>query len=100
VTDTGQISDNTEASRLELTLDGQLAELQYRIRGKRFVIIHTGVPAALEGRGLGGALVRAAVDRAVRDDLTLVPACPFARNWLERHPDVAASVVIDWHSGT
>lgn len=100
MTDTGQISDNTEASRLELTVDGQLAELQYRIRAKRFVIIHTGVPAALEGHGLGSALVRAAADRAARDDLTLVPACPFARKWLERHPDVAASVVIDWSAGT
>jgi hypothetical protein len=24
-----------------------------------------------------------------------VPACPFARAWLERHPDVAAQVPID-----
>jgi predicted GNAT family acetyltransferase len=96
VTDTSQITDNTEACRFELTVDGQLAELGYRIRGNRLVILHTGVPPELEGRGIGGALVTAALDRAVRDDLTVVPLCPFARGWLERHPDAAARVTIDW----
>lgn len=26
------------------------------------------------------------------------PDCPYARTWLERHPDVAARVTIDWTS--
>jgi hypothetical protein len=99
VTDTWQITDNTGASRLELTLDGQRAELGYRIRGQRLVILHTGVPPALEGRGIGGALVMAALDRAARDGLTVVPLCPFARDWLKRHPDAAAGTAIDWGTG-
>ena len=37
-----------------------------------------------------------AIDRAVGEGLTVVPLCPFARLWLERHPDVAASATIDW----
>jgi predicted GNAT family acetyltransferase len=40
--------------------------------------------------------VTAAIERAERDGLTIVPLCPFARSWLERHPDVAARVKIDW----
>jgi uncharacterized protein len=96
MSDTGQITDNTHASRLELRAEGHLAELLYRRRGDRFVIVHTDVPPELEGRGLGGALVRAAVDRAVGEGLTVVPLCPFARLWLERHPDVAAKATIDW----
>jgi uncharacterized protein len=96
VTDTSQIIDNTAASRFELAADGKLAELGYRLRGSRLVILHTEVPPELEGRGLGGALVTAALDRAVREDLTVVPLCPFARGWLERHPDAAARVTIDW----
>jgi hypothetical protein len=28
--------------------------------------------------------------------MIVVPMCPFARAWLERHPDVAATVRIDW----
>jgi uncharacterized protein len=96
MSDTGQITDNTDASRLEIRAEGHLAELLYRRRGNRFVIFHTDVPPELEGRGLGGALVRAAIDRAASEDLTVVPLCPFARLWLERHPNVAAKATIDW----
>ncbi|MGO9081794.1 MAG: GNAT family N-acetyltransferase [Streptosporangiaceae bacterium] len=94
--DQPRVSDNPAQSRFELTEDGQVAELVYRRRSDRLVLVHTGVPAALGGRGLGGVLVRAAVDRAAREGLTLVPLCPFARDWLQRHPDVAASTEIDW----
>jgi uncharacterized protein len=60
------------------------------------VLIPTEVPVELEGRGLGGALVAAAVDRAAREGMTVVPLCPFARGWLQRHPETAAKAVIDW----
>jgi predicted GNAT family acetyltransferase len=52
----------------------------------------------MEGHGVGGRLVTAAVDRAAGEKLTLVPLCPFARDWLERHPEVAGRVVVDWDS--
>jgi predicted GNAT family acetyltransferase len=96
--DAASVIDNTDASRFELREDGRLAELVYRIRGDRLVLVHTEVPLELEGRGIGGRLVTAAVDRAVREGLTLVPFCPFARGWLERHPEAASRTVIDWGS--
>jgi predicted GNAT family acetyltransferase len=96
VSDAPQITDNPERSRLEITADGHLADLRYRRNGNRLVIIHTGVPAELEGRGLGGRLVTAAVDRAARDGMIIVPLCPFARDWLQRHPDTASRAPIDW----
>jgi uncharacterized protein len=99
VSDTRQVTDNQAASRFELTVDGLLAELRYRRNGNRLVLVHTGVPAELEGRGLGGVLVAAAAERAVREGLTVVPLCPFARAWLERHTDVAATLTIDWGGG-
>jgi predicted GNAT family acetyltransferase len=92
-----QVTDNPAASRFELYADGQLAELAYRRNGNRLVLIHTEVPAPLEGHGIGGALVRAAIERAEREGRgTVVPLCPFARGWLERHPDVASHATIDW----
>jgi uncharacterized protein len=93
-----EVTDNAAESRFELRADARLAELVYRLRGHRLVLIHTEVPAELEGLGIGGRLVTAAIDRAVREGLTLVPLCPFARGWLERHPDAAARAVIDWDS--
>lgn len=96
--ETSEVIDNQDQSRFELRADGQLAELSYRSRGDRLVLVHTGVPSGLEGRGIGGKLVMAAIDRGARDGLTVVPMCPFARGWLERHPDAAAKAVIDWDS--
>jgi uncharacterized protein len=94
--DTTEVIDNTAARRFELTIDGHLAELVYRLDGDRLVLRHTEVPEELEGRGLGGTLVRAALERAGRDALTIVPQCAFARSWLERHPDDLGDVTIAW----
>jgi len=96
VNDAPQVTDNQAESRFELREDGHLAELDYRLNGKRLVLIHTETPMELEGRGLGGRLVAAAVDRAKREGLTVVPLCPFARGWLERHGADASDVTIDW----
>ena len=92
--DTTEVTDNTAASRFELTIDGHVAELVYRLDGDRLVLTHTGVPDELEGRGLGGTLVRAALERAARDGLVIVPQCSFARSWIERHPDDLGGVTV------
>ena len=88
--------DNQDESRFDVTLNGTLAELVYRRRADRLVVLHTGVPDELGGRGIGGLLVRAAVSRAAHEGLTIVPLCPFARSWLEKHQDVASGVSVDW----
>jgi hypothetical protein len=99
VSDSPLVSDNLAASRFELADSGQLADLSYRLNGKRLVLLHTEVPEALGGRGIGGLLVSAAIDRAARDGLTIVPLCSFARSWLDRHPGVAARAAVDWGRG-
>jgi hypothetical protein len=96
VTDLPVIVDNEAEHRFEVTIDGHLAELVYRRDGDRLTLVHTGVPDEIEGRGLGGELVRTAVARAAARGWTVVPQCPFARRWLEDHPAVAESVAIDW----
>ena len=89
------ITNNESLHRFETTIDGHLAELTYERHGDRFVLAHTEVPAELEGMGVAGALVTAAVDDAARNGLTVVPRCPFARGWLDKHPDVAKQVTIE-----
>jgi predicted GNAT family acetyltransferase len=39
------------------------------------------------------------MDRAAREGMTVVPLCPFARGWLQRHPDIAGRAAIDWGQG-
>jgi uncharacterized protein len=94
VNDTPQVVDDPARSRFKVEADGQVAELVYQLDGDRLVLVHTGVPAALEGRGIGSKLVAAAIAEAKRRDLTIVPLCPFVKGWLRRHPDAAATVPI------
>lgn len=96
MSDPARVIDDHDESRFEVHLDGAVAELVYRRRADRLILAHTGVPDQLAGRGIGGQLVRAAADRAAKERLTLVPVCPFARDWLERHPDVVDTVDVDW----
>jgi hypothetical protein len=90
------VRDNPSAGRFELVVDGHLAELVYERSDGRLELVHTEVPEVLGGRGLGGTLVRAALDVAERDGLVVVPTCAFARRWLRDHPDDAARVTIAW----
>jgi predicted GNAT family acetyltransferase len=94
--------DDRDGRRFVIEEGGATARLDYRIAPGRLTLVHTDVPDELEGRGIGSQLVRAAVDRAAAEDLTIVPLCPFARRWLRDHPDIAATVSIDWaaaHAG-
>lgn len=90
------VIDNPEEHRFEATVDGHLAELVYHRRAGRLVLVHTGVPDELGGKGVGGRLVEAAVAAAEAEGLTVVPRCPFARSWLERHPEATERVSVDW----
>lgn len=90
------VEDRTGESRLVLEAEGHLAELQYRVHNGKLIIVHTEVPEALGGRGLGGALVGAAIDKAVAESLVLWPWCPYARSWLQKHPEESSVVTIDW----
>jgi predicted GNAT family acetyltransferase len=91
-----EVTDDVRRHRFVLGDAAGLSELIYRLNGKRLVLVHTGVPEGLRGEGRGGRLVEAAVERAEREQLKVVPLCPFARKWLEEHPSVASRIDIDW----
>ncbi|HEX2596618.1 MAG TPA: GNAT family N-acetyltransferase [Luteimonas sp.] len=72
--------------RFAANVDGVQAELDYEQRGDVLCLIHTGVPPAIGGRGVGGALVRAALDYARAKGLKVRPSCTYAASFIERHP--------------
>ena len=57
-----------------------------RVRG-RVIFIHTEVDPAMEGKGVGGKLARAALDDVREQGLTFSAKCPFIASWLKRHPE-------------
>jgi len=81
------VTHNTAQSRFEITIDAHLAKLDYRLRDGVLVLIHTEVPSALEGRGLAGSLVQAALAFARESGLKVEPRCAYAAAYMQRHPE-------------
>ena len=81
------VTDRAQDRRFELEADGHTAFLTYRREPGRLVLLHTEVPAEIDGQGLGGALVRAAFEGAREAGERVVPLCSFAHAWAQRHPE-------------
>ena len=71
----------------DTVIEGHTACVEYRISPGTFDIIHTRVPAPLEGRGIAAALVQTAYDYARSRQLALRGSCSYAAAWLKRRPD-------------
>jgi uncharacterized protein len=82
------IVDNAAASRFETTVEGHTAITAYTIRDGVMVMPHTMVPQALEGRGIAGQLVAAALARARAQGLKVNPLCSYVAAYMRRHPEV------------
>jgi len=82
-----------EASRFAATVDGHECELDYRIEGTVLTILHTGVPAAVGGRGIAAQLTRATLEFARASGLKVYPACSYAATYFRRHPEQADLLV-------
>lgn len=79
---------NEERARFETELeDGNVAVLEFRRGAGTITLRHTEVPPQYRGAGIGGRLVRHALDYARAQQLTVVPTCPFVTAWLRRHPE-------------
>ena len=62
--------------------------LSYRQLGPKLVDMRsTLVPAHLRHQGLGGQMVKRALDWARENDMEVIPSCPFVASWIEEHPE-------------
>ncbi|WP_225796792.1 GNAT family N-acetyltransferase [Streptomyces aculeolatus] len=85
-----EVSDVPEAKRYEARIEGEseVAGVADYIRTAELVaFVHTEVPPEYEGRGVGAALVRTALDEARAANLRVLAICPFFAGWIARHPE-------------
>ena len=76
-------------SRFEILIGEYVAELDYRIKDGVITFTHTGVPAELEGNGIGSLIVRAGLDYAREQGYKVVPLCSFVDSYMSRKPEYA-----------
>lgn len=80
------VQHDSERQRFVAIVDGHEAELDYRLDGTVMSITHTGVPRAIEGRGIAAELMRAALSAASEAGWTVHPVCSYAVAYLRRPP--------------
>jgi len=78
-----------ERSRFEVEQGGETAVLVYERGEGEVALVHTVVPASMEGQGVGSVLARTALAWAHDEGLRVDPVCSFVKSYLERHPDEA-----------
>jgi predicted GNAT family acetyltransferase len=79
------VRDNPARNRFELPTEAGLAIANYRRDDTTITITHTEVPRAVEGRGIGSALVKGMLDRIRQEGRKVVPLCSFVRSYIGRH---------------
>lgn len=81
------VTDNPDKKRYEVTVEGSTAFVEYIKAQDKIYLTHTEVPTNLEGKGLGSSLVLKVLEDLERQDLTLIPLCPFVAMYLKKHPE-------------
>ncbi|MFB7270090.1 GNAT family N-acetyltransferase [Streptomyces sp. NPDC056244] len=95
------IRDNRPEGRLEAYQDGRaVGSIVYLTLDAAevppaLVAVHTVVEQGHEGKGIAGALVRELYAMAGREGVPVVPVCPYAARWAQRHPEEAPAAPAD-----
>jgi predicted GNAT family acetyltransferase len=80
------ITDNCDASRYEMQVEGHLAIADYRLEGSKLYVTHVMVPPELRGGGVAAKLMAGVVADATQRGLEIVPICSYAASYLQRNP--------------
>jgi uncharacterized protein len=81
------VTNNQTNHSFEMMVDGQRAFIDYRKNGNVFLLIHTEVPVALQGKGIAAALVEKAFNYLEENGFKMMPYCKYIHAYLKRHPD-------------
>jgi predicted GNAT family acetyltransferase len=67
----------------------KLAEMVYVMAGpKKMIIEHTEVDERLKGQGVGAKLLEALVDFVRKEEIKVIPLCPFANATFKKRADL------------
>lgn len=90
-----EVTDNALRRRYEMVVDGATAYVTYARHGNRLTLVHTEVPKALSGRGVGSSLATAVLEEVRRRGLRVAVECEFLEAFINRHPEFADLVIED-----
>jgi len=85
--ETYQVIHNQHHNRFEVELGKDKAILIYNIKAGLFILLHTEVPEAFEGRGIAASMAKAAFDYARENGYKVRSYCSYTTRYMERHPE-------------
>ena len=80
-------ANNIPDCRFQTRIEEHLAYIDYKCRDNTIILVHTEVPAALEGKGVGSKLAKAALEFARQEGLRVSAECSFIASYIDRHPE-------------
>jgi uncharacterized protein len=81
------VRQNAALHRFELDVDGHTAFSEYRLSPGTITFVHTEVPQALSGRGVGSTLARGALEIVRQQGLKVIALCPFIKGFIDKHAE-------------
>ena len=83
-----KLIDNVALHQYEFRIGDLIPRIEYiKTKNGEIYLTHPEVPSALEGKGVGSSLVRLALEDIERQQLRLVPLCPFVAGYVQKHPE-------------
>ncbi len=82
-----KLIDNQDKKQYEFHIEDHIVKIEYIKAKNQIYLTHTEVSTALEGKGIGSAIVKQVLEDIKEKDLTLVPLCPFVAAYIKRHPE-------------
>jgi predicted GNAT family acetyltransferase len=84
------VTEDPDARRFELRArDEVLGWIDYLPAGASVILAHTEIAPGHERQGLGSVLVGRALEDLRARGMTVIPTCPFAAAFIQRHPEYA-----------
>lgn len=83
-----EVRNNEAEHRFEIDVGDAKAVAVYEREPGKIIFIHTKVPPAHEGEGIGSTLIRAGLQYARDHQLKVVPICPFFAAYMKKHEEV------------
>lgn len=83
-----ELIDNEERHQYEFHIENYTPVIEYiKSTNGEIFLTHTEVPTALSDQGIGSQMVKKALEDIERQQLRLVPLCPFVAAYIHKHPE-------------
>ncbi len=83
------VRNNPAKKRYELDVEGHIAATYYELSDGVITFVHTEVPEALGGRGIGSKLIKETLDQVRASGLKVIAQCSFVKAYIGKHQEYA-----------